>query len=301
MENISSVNLIPRRVKWDSVVAFTLFHLIALVGAVTTFSWSAFWVFIALQLVTGCLGITVCYHRLLTHRSFELWKPLEYLFTLFGCLAYQNGPIKWVAIHRLHHARSDQPNDPHSPTKGFWWAHMGWLFAFDEELDVYERYRNFAPDLAKDPVHRFLNATHGIYQVILGLLLYAWGGWPFVIWGVFFRTVFVWHATWLVNSAAHTWGYKVWATEDRSTNNWWVALLTYGEGWHNNHHAFLRSAAHGLCWWEFDLTYLIIRLLSWIGFASKIQLPQPEQRRQLAREPAAFPAPVSPRQAGVAA
>ena len=277
------------RVKWGSVVGFALIHLVAL-GALFTFSWRAFWVFFVLQWVTGGLGICLCYHRLLTHRSFHLWKPLEYFLALFGCLAYQNGPIKWVAIHRLHHARSDQPNDPHSPTKGFWWAHMGWLFAFNEELDVYERYRAYAPDLAKDPVYRFLNATHGWYQPILGIFLYLWGGWPLVIWGIFLRTVFMWHCTWLVNSASHTWGYRIWATEDQSTNNWWVALLTYGEGWHNNHHAFLRSAAHGLAWWEFDFTYLTIRALAALGLASKIQLPQPQQRAQMALRPTAIAA-----------
>lgn len=266
--------------KWDSVIGFTLIHLAA-IGAFFTFSWKAFWVFVALQWITGGLGICLCYHRLLTHRSFKAWKPLEYLLTMFGCLAYQNGPIKWVAIHRMHHASSDQPTDPHSPTRGFWWAHMGWLFAFDDRLDDFDKYRTFAPDLANDPVHRFLNATHGWYQLIVLALLYAWGGWPFVFWGGFLRIVFMWHCTWLVNSAAHTWGYRTWATEERSTNNWWVAGLTYGEGWHNNHHAFPRSAAHGLAWWEFDFTYLTIRALNAMGLASNIQLTTLQQRARL--------------------
>ncbi len=269
------------RIKWDSVVSFSLMHVGALF-AFFTFSWKGFWLFVVLQWLTGALGICLCYHRLLTHRSFELWKPLEYLLALFGVLAWQNGPIKWVAIHRMHHARSDRPNDPHSPTKGFWWAHMGWLFALDDELDRYERYRAFAPDLDRDPVYRFMNATHGWYNLILGVAIYLWGGWPAVVWGFFFRTVFMWHATWLVNSASHTWGYKVWATDDRSTNNWWVALMTYGEGWHNNHHAFLRSAAHGLRWWELDLTYLTIRAFDKLGLAWNIQLPTLEQKQRLA-------------------
>ncbi|MBI3292930.1 MAG: fatty acid desaturase [Elusimicrobia bacterium] len=273
--------------KRDSAIAFTLMHLVAL-SAFWMFSWKAFWTFFVLQWVTGGLGITLCYHRLLTHRSFKLWKPLEYFLTLCGVIAYQNGPIKWVATHRLHHARSDQPNDPHSPTAGFWWAHMGWLFAFNEELDNYDRYKVYAPDLARDPFHRFVNATHGWYQVILGIFLYLWGGWPVVIWGVFLRTVFVWHCTWLVNSASHIWGYRTWATSDQSTNNWWVAFLTYGEGWHNNHHAFLRSARHGLAWWEIDLTYMTIRLLTALGLASHLQLPSAQQKAR-AREPASLP------------
>ena len=281
--------LTPRRIKWDSVIAFTALHIMSIV-ALFHFNWQAFWVFFALQWITGGLGICLCFHRLLTHRSFELWKPLEYALAICGCLAWQNGPIKWVAIHRLHHARSDQPNDPHSPTKSFWWAHMGWLFSFDEELDDYDRYRAYAPDLAKDPVYRFLNSTHGLYQVILGVILYAWGGLPFLLWGLFFRTVFMWHATWLVNSAAHVWGYRTWASQDQSTNNWFVALLTYGEGWHNNHHAFPRSAAHGLRWWEVDLTHMTVRLLSLAGLATNIQIPSVEQRKRLARAPAAIAA-----------
>jgi fatty-acid desaturase len=227
------------------------------------------------------VGICLCYHRLLAHRSFTLWKPLEYLFALLGCVAWQNGPIKWTAIHRMHHARSDQSNDPHSPTRGFFWAHMGWMLVHNEELHNFERYKTFAPDLAKDPIYRFLNATHGWYNVILGLFLYLWGSWPFLFWGLFFRTVFMWHATWFVNSASHIWGYRTWASEDLSTNNWWVALLTYGEGWHNNHHAFLHSAAHGLRWWEVDLTYFTIQTLATIRLIRNIQLPNPQLKSRL--------------------
>ena len=274
------------RIKRDSVIGFSLMHLAA-VGAFFTFSWPAFWVFFTLQWITGGLGICLCYHRLLAHRSFQIWKPLEYLLAVCGCLAYQNGPIKWVATHRLHHARSDQPNDPHSPTKGFWWAHMGWIFLFNDTFDVYKNYRAYAPDLDREAVYRFLNKTHGLYQVILGVILYAWGGWPFLFWGIFLRTVFMWHATWLVNSAAHIWGYQTWANGDRSTNNWWVALLTFGEGWHNNHHAFLRSAAHGLKRWELDLTYLTIRGLAALGLASNIHLPTSKEKDRAARSLAA--------------
>ncbi len=273
------------KIKWDSIIAFIAIHVIA-ATALFNFTWKGFWAFFVLQWLTGGLGICLCYHRLLTHRSFRLWKPLEYLLALFGCLAYQNGPIKWVAIHRLHHADSDKSTDPHSPTKSFWWAHMGWLFTFDERLDIFEKYRHYAPDLANDRVYRFLNDTHGIYQPILGIVLYLWGGWPMVLWGIFLRTVFMWHCTWLVNSAAHTWGYRTWATEDQSTNNWWVAFLTYGEGWHNNHHAFLRSAAHGLKWWEFDITYWTIRTLAAFRLARDIQLPSAEQQNRLNRTPA---------------
>jgi len=271
------------------VVAFALMHVAAL-GAFFFFNWKAFWLFVLMQWLTGGLGICLCYHRLLTHRSFQIPKPIEYLFAFFGCLAWQNGPIKWVAVHRIHHARSDEPGDPHSPGRGFWWAHMGWLFTFTEELDNYEQYKEFAPDLARDPVYRFLNRTFGFYQFPLAILFYALGGWPFVFWGVIFRTVFMWHATWLVNSAAHTWGYRTWAVGDRSTNNGWVALFTYGEGWHNNHHAFPKSAAHGLKWWEVDLTYLTIRFLAALQLAWDIHLPTLQQKERLTRQPEAVAA-----------
>jgi len=275
------------RLKWDAVIAFTFMHLAA-IGAFFTFSWEAFWVFLTFQWLTGALGICLCYHRLLAHRSFQVWKPLEYFLVFLGLLAWQNGPIKWTANHRMHHARSDLPNDPHSPTKGFFWAHMGWMMVYDEEVDSYERYRHYAPDLVKDPIYRFMNKTHGLYQFLLAGILYLWGGWPFVLWGVVLRTVFMWHCTWFVNSASHIWGYRTWASEDLSTNNWWVALLTYGEGWHNNHHAFVRSAAHGLRWWELDTTYLTIRALAAIKLVSHIQLPEPKLKERLSvrRQPA---------------
>lgn len=269
-------NIAPR-IKWDSVLFMTFIHVIAFTQAARTFSWPAFWVFIAFQTITGMLGITLCYHRLLAHRSFNVPKPLEYILALFGCLAFQNGPVKWVATHRVHHAYSDRPQDPHSPTRGFWWAHIGWLLVHDEFLDHWENYSKWAPDLAKDPVHRFLNRTHGIYQFILAGILYAIGGWPFVVWGVFVRVVFVWHGTWLVNSAAHIWGYRTFKTGERSTNNWWVAMITYGEGWHNNHHAYLSSAAHGLRWWEVDPTYALIRVLAWIKVAKNIRIAKPRE------------------------
>lgn len=263
------------RPKWDNILLMLAMHVIAIGWAAKTFTWPAFWVFIALAGVSGMLGVTLCYHRLLAHRSFSIPQWLEYGLAVCACLAFQNGPVKWVATHRVHHAYSDRPQDPHSPTRGFWWAHIGWLLVHDDFLDHWDRYSKWAPDLARDPVHRFLNRTHGVYQFLLGGLLYALGGWPFVIWGVFVRTVFVWHGTWAVNSAAHIWGYRTYRTGERSTNNWWVAWITYGEGWHNNHHAFPSSAAHGLRWWEVDVTYAVIRMLRALGLARDVRLPPP--------------------------
>lgn len=261
------------KIKWDILLGIAILHL-GLLFAPFTFTWKGFWVFFALQWITGGLGICLCFHRLLTHRSFEVPKWLEYVLTLCGSLALQGGPIKWVATHRVHHAFSDRPQDPHSPTRGFLWAHMLWLFAYDAILDHPKRYARYASDLAKDPFYRFLNATHVLQTALLGLVLFLWGGWSCVVWGIFVRTVFCYHCTWLVNSAAHIWGYRTYDTGELSTNNWWVALLSYGEGWHNNHHAYLHSAAHGLRWWEVDVTYLTIRAMALCRLARKIQLPR---------------------------
>ena len=270
------------KMKWDIFLGIAILHA-GLLFAPATFNWPAFWVFFVLQWVTGALGITLCFHRYLAHRSFEMPKWLEYVLTLCGSLALQGGPIKWVATHRIHHAFSDRPQDPHSPTRGFWWAHMLWLFAYDEVLDHPQKRQRFAPDLARDRVHQWIEKTSALQTILLGAALYAMGGWSWLVWGLFARAVFVYHVTWLVNSASHLWGYQSYQTNEGSRNNWWVALLSYGEGWHNNHHAYLHSAAHGLRWWEVDVTYLVIRTLAWMRLASRIRLPQ--------GNPAKLPAP----------
>ncbi len=273
-QDVSDLVVTPKlTIKWPTLLVILLLH-VGLVFAPMTFSWSAFAVFVALQWVTAALGITLGYHRLLTHRSFQAPKWLEYGLTLCGSLALQNGPIKWVATHRVHHAYTDRLQDPHSPTRGFWWAHVFWLFAYDEMLDEPARYQRFVPELFRDPVHRFISRTDVWQQLILALILFAAGGWPFVVWGTVVRIVVVYHATWLVNSAAHVWGYRTYETGEGSRNNWWVALLTYGEGWHNNHHAYPTSAAHGLRWWELDVTYLTIRLLTLVKLAKHVRLPR---------------------------
>ena len=247
---------------------------LGLLAAPFTFTWPAFFLFVFLSWITGGLGICLCYHRLLTHRSFRVPKPVEYFLTFLGIISSEGGPINWVARHRIHHAYPDTEKDPHSPRKGFWWAHVLWLFRHKPVIDNYELYSPWAKDLTRDPFHRFLNRTHGLYQIVLGVLLYLWGGWPFLVWGLFVRTVFVYHITWFVNSATHKWGYKTFAVNDDSSNLWWVALLSFGEGWHNNHHAFQRSARHGLKFWEFDQTYLTIKFMEFLKLARHIHVPK---------------------------
>jgi fatty-acid desaturase len=282
-----SVTWNGRSVDWTNVAYFTVLHLGALL-APWTFSWPALAVFAALLWASGSLGIGVTYHRLLTHRGFQVPKPLEYVLTLCGMLASEGGAISWVAIHRMHHVLSDRAGrDPHTPKDGFWWSHIGWILTrLGQDLRQVEA--QHAPELVADPIHRVLNRLHVVPNVLLGLALYAWGGWPFVVWGVFLRLVVVLNATWFVNSAAHTWGYRTYSTPEGSTNLWWVGLVAWGEGWHNNHHAFQRSARHGHQWWEVDLNWLAIRALMALGLASHVQgLPPHHERFRLdaRREP----------------
>jgi fatty-acid desaturase len=259
-----------KRFDWLNVAYFTGIHAGALL-APAMFSWSALGIFFLLYWLSASVGICLTYHRLLTHRGFKVPKPLEYLFTFIGMLASEGGAITWVAMHRMHHTLSDRPGkDLHTPKDGFWWSHLGWIVT-KLGFDYREMERKHAPELFADPVHRFLNRMHVMPNILVGLALYAWGGWSFVVWGVFLRLVVVLHGTWLVNSAAHTFGYRTYDTPEGSTNCWWVGLIAWGEGWHNNHHAFQRSARHGHEWWELDLTWVVIRTLQKLGRAREIQ------------------------------
>jgi len=260
------------RPDWFNIAFITAVHLVALLGFYT-FSWRALLVGALLWWVTGSLGIGVGFHRLFTHQGFKAQRWLERFLAVCGTLAVQGGPIAWVAGHRLHHAYSDRELDPHNSRRGFWWAHIGWVLYRDPKLGKLEGYGRYAKDLAADPFMLFLDRRYIVLQAALGLLLLALGGWSAVIWGIFVRLVFGWHCTWLVNSAAHTFGYQSYDSHDESRNCWWVALLSYGEGWHNNHHAFPRSARHGLKWYEFDQNYLVIRALRFLGLVWDVKVP----------------------------
>jgi stearoyl-CoA desaturase (delta-9 desaturase) len=261
-----------RRLDWVNVVYFAVVHAGA-AFALWHFSWTGLAVLLVLHWASASFGIGVTYHRLLTHYGFRVPKALEYLGTICGMLASQGGAISWVAMHRYHHLQSDRPGrDLHTPRDGFLWSHLGWVLC-RPPFGHRELERRYAPELLADPVHRVLNRIHILPIVLVGLGLYAWGGWDLVLWGVFLRLVVTLHATWFVNSAAHTWGYRTYSTPEGSTNCWWVGLLAFGEGWHNNHHAFQRSARHGLEWWELDPNWIAISVLARLGLARQIQLP----------------------------
>jgi fatty-acid desaturase len=267
----------PNGIAWPALIWIGALHLGALLAFVPAFfTWPALLVCVILHWVTGGLGICMTYHRLLTHRSFA-FRPrwLEYAFTIIGTCASEGGAIGWVADHRRHHAHSDEEDDTHSPKRGFGWAHMFWWMTPDiTSIHTPEYYEKWAPDLTKDRAHVVLDRFHYVFPLLSAVGLYAIGGMPWLVWGFFVRSVLVLHVTWLVNSATHIWGYRTHETRDNSTNLWWVGLLAYGEGWHNNHHAFQTSARHGLRWWEVDMTYWAIRLMSFVGLTKDIKLPK---------------------------
>jgi stearoyl-CoA desaturase (delta-9 desaturase) len=264
---------------WITAVTIALFH-IGAVAALFFFSWERLLVAVIIYVFAINVGIGMCYHRLLTHRGYQVPKWIEYAMTVCATLSLEGGPIFWVSTHRVHHQLSDQEGDPHTPREGGWWAHTGWLLfgeALHAQTDVLARY---SPDLHRDRFHVWLSKYHWLPITASGLLLFGLG-WAFggpvsgiawVLWGVMLRVTLGLHATWLVNSATHLWGSRRFETRDDSRNSFWVALLTGGEGWHNNHHAHPVSARHGLRWYEIDPNFYGIWLLSKLGLAKKIQI-----------------------------
>jgi len=265
---------------WNIIIYMSAIHSIALLALLpSNFSWGAVGVALVLYWVTAGLGITLGYHRLVSHRSFQTPKWLEYLLIFCGTLACQGGPIEWIGLHRIHHKFSDTEQDPHDSNKGFLWSHLNWMLCKNPASQFVDRYTK---DIADDPGYKFLQKYFIPIQVVLGLILYAMGGWSYVIWGIFVRLVVVFHATWFVNSATHKFGYKSHESHDHSKNCWWVALLTFGEGWHNNHHAYQYSARHGLAWWEIDITWMTIVVLRTLGLAKDVKIA--DQKLSLVKE-----------------
>ncbi|KAF5197169.1 Delta 9 desaturase protein [Thalictrum thalictroides] len=231
-------------------------------------------------ITTTLFGINLSYHRNLSHRSFKLPKYLEYLFAYFGLLALQGDPIFWVSTHRYHHKFADKDEDPHSPIQGFWFSHISWIFNYNKILHEGGYYKNVA-DLKKQFYYRFLQKTIVFHVLLLPVLLYKFGGFPFIVWGMGVRTTVTYHSTFMVNSICHIWGHQAWNTGDLSKNNWFVGLFAFGEGWHNNHHAFEFSARHGLEWWQIDMTWYIIQLLERVGLATDVKLPSETLKQKM--------------------
>jgi stearoyl-CoA desaturase (delta-9 desaturase) len=252
-----------------------VFH-IGAIAALFFFSWKAAALALFLWWVSGSLGIGMGYHRLLTHRGFKTYKWVEYFLTTCATLALEGGPAFWVAVHRVHHQNTDKEGDPHSPMDGGFWAHMGWIVTGRAMHHGSNDLLPYIPDLRKDKFQMWISEWHWVPITVLAIAILLIGGWKMVLWGIFLRTTLGLHATWLVNSATHMWGSQRFLTDDTSTNSMWVALLTFGEGWHNNHHAHPQLARHGLRWYEIDFNWYGIWALKTLGLAWDIKLPKLE-------------------------
>lgn len=282
------------KLDWINVIGIGFYHLAAILAF---FPWFFSWTGVVLMLlgtyVFGTLGINVFYHRFLTHKGFQCPKWLEYTLAILAVCSFQDTPARWVAIHRRHHEHADDEPDPHTPLRSFLWAHVGWILVKSPDLSPYEIFSRYAKDILRDPFYRrlekriiYIGVIYASWLVFFGIgfgwILLAGGtageagqfGLSLLVWGVFVRTVLVWHITWSVNSVTHMWGYRNYETDEESRNNIVVGLLSMGEGWHNNHHADPRSARHGHLWWELDVSYLTIRLFGVLGLAKRITEPK---------------------------
>lgn len=254
--------------RWRDNAPFWAVHVAAAAGAVAVgWSWAA-----AAWLVGGyavrMFAITAGYHRYFAHRTFKTSRAFQFVLALFALAAAQQGPLWWAAHHRRHHKYSDQPEDVHSPVqRGFWWSHVGWILGSRHRATDTARIRDFA----RYPELRFLDRHDLAFAVGWGVVLYLIGGWNGVVWGHFVALVIAWHVTFCINSLAHVWGRRRYATTDGSRNNALLALLTLGEGWHNNHHHYQRSARQGFYWWELDLTYYVLKLLELVHLVRDVE------------------------------
>jgi fatty-acid desaturase len=283
----------PYRIRWRYAIVIGVVHVLACLALLPgLFSWTGVVACVVGVHLFGA-GINLGYHRLLTHRSFRTPKWVEYTLASLAICSLEDTPVQWVAVHRMHHAHSDDVPDPHSPLVTFLWSHLGWLLMVNPKIDTLAFRERFAPDLLRDRFY-FNLEKYGYLQVVIALgqvLLFflagfvagwlagglaegLWLGASVVVWGVFLRIVLVWHITWSVNSLSHLFGYRSYATGEGSRNNWLVALLAVGEGWHNNHHADPTAASVQHQWWEIDISYYEIKLLETLGLARDIVKPR---------------------------
>jgi stearoyl-CoA desaturase (delta-9 desaturase) len=227
---------------------------------------------IALCLATFYLrlfAITGGYHRYFSHKAYKTSRVFQFVLAAVGCMSIQKGPLWWAGGHRRHHRYSDQEGDMHSPDDGFWYSHTGWIFDGRWDATETDRIRDFArfPELV------WLNHYHAVPPVLLAIACFAIGGWSGLVWGMAISTTLLWHSTYTINSLAHRWGSRRYETTDGSRNNGFLALLTLGEGWHNNHHKYMASARQGFFWWEIDITYYVLRGLALVGIVWDLREP----------------------------
>jgi stearoyl-CoA desaturase (delta-9 desaturase) len=254
-------------------IPFFAAHLVALCGPFFVgFSWKLVVLAIVLYFVRMA-GVTIGYHRYASHRSFKTSRAFQFVLAFWAQTSVQKGMLWWAAHHRNHHKYSDEPEDIHSPKKGFWWSHVGWMLC--------RKYAGTAEikDLSRYPEIRFLNQFHLVPPVLLAVALFLLGGAPALVWGFFVSTVLLWHGTFVVNSLNHVWGSRRYPTTDTSRNNGVLAMITMGEGWHNNHHHYQSSANQGFFWWEIDGSFYLIRIFEALGLVRDVRTPPESIRR----------------------
>jgi fatty-acid desaturase len=276
-------------IRWRYALPIVVLHLLALLALVPwLFSWSGLLLLVLGTCIFGS-GVNIGYHRLLAHGAFKCPTWVERTFVFLGVCCLEDAPVTWVATHRLHHKDSDERPDPHSPLASFWWSHLGWMLRENRDVSSLNLQHHYARDLLKQPFYRWLQlgnmvvwiyVAHALVFFAPGFLVsWLYGGSrgehlqlasSWLVWGVLLRTVVVWHITWSVNSLSHVFGYQSYSTGDESRNNWLVALVSNGEGWHNNHHIDPTSATNWHRWWEFDATYLVIKALETLGLATDV-------------------------------
>lgn len=256
-------------IAWVSAIPFFLVHLAC---------FAVLWVGVTWVDVALCIGlyylrmfaITAGYHRYFSHRAYKTSRWFQFVIAVIGSMSMQKGVLWWAAHHRVHHKYSDQPEDVHSPVqRGLWWAHLGWILSDRYKDTDYQRIQDFA----KYPELVWLNRYCHVPPILAGGLLYLLGGWHWFLWGGIVSSVLLWHGTFTINSLAHVWGSRRYQTTDDSRNNFFLALITCGEGWHNNHHHYQSTANQGFYWWEIDISYYVLKVLSWVGLAHDLRTP----------------------------
>jgi len=261
------MNLSSQKYQYGAVVLFLLLHVGVVAALFVPFRYSLLW-WLAGSYLLRMFGVTAGYHRYFSHRSYKLNRIAQFLMAFLAQTSGQKGVLWWAAHHRTHHREAEGEADVHSPVRsGFWWAHVGWILS--NRYDNYER--RTVGDLARHPELRWLDRHHWVPAALFGAAVFAAGGFPAFVWGFVLATVLLYHGTFLINSVAHVWGTRRFDTRDDSRNNFLLALLTLGEGWHNNHHFYQSSCRQGLRWWEVDVTYYILRLLALLGLARELR------------------------------
>jgi stearoyl-CoA desaturase (Delta-9 desaturase) len=279
----------PDQIDWLRVLPFIAMHLACLGVFLVSFSWFAVWVMLALYAVR-MFAITGFYHRYFSHKAFRTSRPVQFFFALVGAASVQRGPLWWAAHHRHHHRNADTEHDIHSPRHGFFRSHMGWFLTKRGFATNF----NSIQDLTKFPELRYLDRFDILVPIVLALALFSLGawlenvapqlhtsGWQLLVWGFFVSTIVLFHATVTINSLAHRWGTRRYKTNDDSRNNALLALITFGEGWHNNHHHFPGSASQGFKWWELDMTYIALKIMSWFGIVWDLKSVPPQLKRNM--------------------